>query len=217
MKSPLITPNSFFAVLWIVLMFWFRFPASAETGPSNTPRQPVLLLNSTLVEVMQKSQELGFEGRYNLLSPVLRRVFNFPVMARVAAGPFWRALSAVQQKRLAAAFAQMSISTFAARFRRYNGERFEVRGKRMAPRGSVLIQNRLVTSSGKIVPINYLLRKYGGTWKIVDVLLDAKFSELAMKRSEFTSTLKRLGFGGLIRNMEDKIRQLRENNTRPPS
>jgi phospholipid transport system substrate-binding protein len=43
---------------------------------------------------------------------------------------------------------------------------------------------------------------------VVDVFLDAKYSELAMKRSEYGSVIKNAGFDELIRRLDQKIADL---------
>ena len=53
--------------------------------------------------------------------------------------------------------------------------------------------------------INYLMRESEAGWRIVDVFLDAKYSEIAVKRSEYTAVIKRDGLAGLIEVMKQKI------------
>ena len=185
---------------------------SLTTGPAGaaeSPSGPVRELNTALLKAMKNAGALGFEGRYKLLAPVLTRVFIFPEMARIATGASWRKLTAGQRGRLTDAFARSSIATFASRFNGYSGERFEVTGERPALRGSILVENRIVKASGEIVPINYLLRKFDGNWRIVDIFLKAQFSELAIKRSEYRSIIKREGIEGLIEKLDEKIARMK--------
>ena len=72
-------------------------------------------------------------------------------------------------------------------------------------KNTVLVANNLVKASCDVVPLNYLLRESDGSWRIVDVYLDAKYSELALKRSEYSSVVSREGFDALIGIMENKI------------
>ena len=53
-----------------------------------------------------------------------------------------------------------------------------------------------------------LLPEQTGRWQAVDVYLDSKFSELAIKRSEYTSVLDNEGFDSLIRRIEEKLTSL---------
>ncbi len=175
----------------------------------NNPTLPVRRLNAALIEAMRRADSLGIKGRYALLAPVISRVFHFPIMARIAIGRHWRKLNIDQRNRIVDIFSLLSIWTFAARFNSYSGERFEVMGQRPSLRGSVLVKNRIFKSTGDSVAINYLLRKFDGEFRIVDVLLEAKFSELAIKRSQYTSIIKREGFDSLLLKLENKIAKIK--------
>ena len=199
-------PFPLFLAAGLVLCLCWPLPpaAAAEEAPSDI----VGRLNAVLMEVMQQADELGFSGRYDRLAPVLSETFNFPLMARVSVGRHWRKLENSDRDRLVDAFGRMSIATFAARFDGYSGERFEVLGEKPAPRKAILVRNRLIKNDGEAVAINYLLKSAQGRWRVVDVFLDAKYSELAMKRSEYGSVIKNAGFDELIRSLDEKIAEL---------
>ena len=192
------------ALATLSLIFILAAPAGAEGPPSKS----IVDFNATLVDAMRSADTLGLEGRYEMLAPALTQLFNFPEMTRIAAGRHWQQMSAAEREHLTDVFMRMSITTYAARFDGYSGERFEVLGERPALRGSFLVENKIVKPSGETVPINYLLRQYDGEWRVVDVLLDAKYSELAVRRSEFVSILKSKGYDELISRLQDMIAKL---------
>ena len=199
-------PFPLFLAAGLVLCLCWPLPpaAAAEEAPSDI----VGRLNAVLMEVMQQADELGFSGRYDRLAPVLSEAFNFSLMARISVGRHWRKLANSDRDRLVDVFGRLSIATFAARFDGYSGERFEVLGEKPAPRKAILVRNRLIKSDGEAVEINYLLKTAEGRWRVVDVFLDAKYSELAMKRSEYGSVIKNAGFDELIRRLDEKIAKL---------
>ncbi len=199
-------PFSLFLAAGLVLCLCWPSPPAAAA--EETPRDIVRRLNAVLLEVMQQADELGYSGRYDRLAPVLSEAFNFPLMARISVGRHWRKLEDSDRDRLVDAFGRMSIATFAARFDGYSGERFEVLGEKPAPRKAILVRNRLIKNDGEAVEINYLLKPAQGRWRVVDVFLDAIYSELAMKRSEYGSVIKNLGFDELIRSLDEKIAEL---------
>jgi phospholipid transport system substrate-binding protein len=106
----------------------------------------------------------------------------------------------------------MSIATYAARFDGYGGERFEVLGEAPARRKTVLVRNHLVGNDGEAVAIDYLLKAAEGRWRVVDVYLDGKYSELALKRSEYGSVIKNHGVEVLIRSLDEKAAKLAAEN-----
>lgn len=198
MKITIIRLLIALALLWPVVL-------AAEAAASKTPQVIAEQLDAALLNAMQNAKTLGYQGRYEALAPVLEESFDFPFMARVAVGRYWRKMTRTERVRLVDAFARLSIATFAARFKGYSGESFKIMGQEERPRGTILVLNRLTKGNGGTVDLNFLMREAKGRWRIVDVFLDAKFSELAIKRSEYTAVVKRDGVSGLIAIMEQKI------------
>jgi phospholipid transport system substrate-binding protein len=198
MKITIIRLLIALALLWPVVL-------AAEAAASKTPQVIAEQLDAALLNAMQNAKTLGYQGRYEALAPVLEESFDFPFMARVAVGRYWRKMTKTERVRLVDAFARLSIATFAARFKGYSGESFKIMGQEERPRGTILVLNRLTKGNGGTVDLNFLMREAKGRWRIVDVFLDAKFSELAIKRSEYTAVVKRDGVSGLIAIMEQKI------------
>lgn len=165
-------------------------------------------LNAALLESMQSGEELGYAGRYQLLEPVLRQSFDFPFMARIAVGRDWSELSATERERVVDLFAEMSIANFASRFDDFSGERFAILAERPGPRDAVVIESELRRPSDPPIGLDYVLREFEDGWRIIDVLLDAKYSELARQRAEFAAVLRSGGLPDLISSLEDKIQAL---------
>ncbi|MGH6947018.1 MAG: ABC transporter substrate-binding protein [Kiloniellales bacterium] len=178
-------------------------PALAEE-----PSDQVSRVNEVLIGAMKEAKTLGYQGRYDKLAPVLSEAFDFRTMARISVGSHWNELSAAEKSQLVEGFARLSIATFADRFDGFSGERFEIQGEKPGPRETVLVDNKIVKNDGEAVAINYLLHKDGETWRIVDVYLDAKISELAMKRSEYTAVIDNQGFERLMSIIEDKLARI---------
>jgi len=177
-----------------------------------TPTEIVERLNAALIEVMQGAEVLGFQGRYERLAPVLSATFDFPLMARISAGRHWRALDEATRGRVVEAFGKVSIATYAARFDGYGGERFETLVEAPGRRETVLGRNRRVKSDGETVAIDYLLKAGKGRWRVVDVFLDGKYSELALKRSEYGAVIKNHGVASMIQSLDEKAAKLAANN-----
>lgn len=182
--------------------------ATPALGQPETARRVVDTMNGALLEVMQAADELGYAGRYARLEPVLRASFDFRFMTRIAVGGGWSELTEEQQSRLVDLFAQMSIANYAARFDGYGGERFEIVAEGPGPRDALVIESRIVRPADAPVGLDYVLREFDDGWRIIDVLLDAKFSELARQRAEFAAVLRGGGYQDLVRTLEQKIDEL---------
>jgi phospholipid transport system substrate-binding protein len=72
------------------------------------------------------------------------------------------------------------------------------------------VRSRLVESDGEVIQLNYRLRPVDGKWKIIDVYLNGTVSELALRRSEYSSLIQREGFDSLLVALNQKIDNLAE-------
>lgn len=196
--SKRLTAAVLFGVAWL----------SGALAAASGPQQVIERLHASLLEVMRNADELGYDGRYQQLESVLEESYDFPFMIRIALGPTWRELDERQRAELTELFTDMSVANYAARFDGYGGERFEILGEEPGPREAVLVQSRIVRPDDEPVELNYLLREFDDGWRIIDVLLDARYSELARQRAEFAAVLRDGGVPDLVATLERKIAQL---------
>jgi phospholipid transport system substrate-binding protein len=177
----------------------------------DAPRSVVEAFHATLLQVMKQASQLGFQGRYKTLQPAIENAFNLPLMARLAIGPQWTSIAPEQQQRLIEGFRRLTFATYASRFDSYDGEQFETKGEKSGGAGGgTLVETRLVPQRGNGDPVDlsYLVRQDGGRWQIIDVFLSGTISELATRRAEFTSVLRRDGAEGLTAMLERKVAEL---------
>ncbi len=182
----------------------------ANAGPAS---DIIAKLNTVFIDVMQNAKALGYEGRYKKLEPALVEAYDFAEMTRVTTGRYWRRFTDDQKQQAVVAFHDLSIATYAARFDGFSGERFEILGEEPAPAGNLRVNNQIVPASGAPIHIDYLLRQTAGQWRIIDVYLKSSVSELAVRRAEFSDTLAKSGFDGLIADLEAKVAKLRKGGT----
>jgi phospholipid transport system substrate-binding protein len=181
--------------------------AAAEPTTSGyaTPDQVVAAFHASLVHAMK---DATYQGRYDELTPVMNRAFDFQGMTRIATGPSWYNLQRAQQDALVDAFRRFSIATYASQFDQYSGERFETTGpSTVAPQG-MIVQTVMRPASGDPIKFNYLLHRTAGGWRIIDIYLEGTISQLALRRSEFTSVLAQSGPDGLTHLLDQKAKRL---------
>lgn len=198
------------ALLLGVLALWAPGPAHAEEAApaaDATPpvRAPVEALYGGLLDVMKRAEELGFEGRYAALEPVVTREYDLDFMASKVLGRGFAELSDEQRAEWLATFRRLTVSTYADRFDGYAGERFEIGDAEASAAGTWIVRTRLVPQGDDPVELDYRMRDGGSGWRIVDVYLSGTVSELALRRSEYSAVLKRDGFSALTAAVEEKI------------
>jgi phospholipid transport system substrate-binding protein len=182
---------------------------TAAALPAN-PQDSVRGFYDALLTTMKDGRTLGQSGRYARLAPVIGRLFDVPLMARLAVGPSWATLSPTQQQQVSEAFGHYISATYADRFDSYSGEQLQVTGDR--PYGAeIVVQTKIANSKGDSVSLNYRMHENAGSWQISDVYMDGSISQLATQRSEFHSIVQRDGVDGLIMALNRKVDLLTRN------
>jgi phospholipid transport system substrate-binding protein len=179
--------------------------ASAADSVDPAAERPIERLYDELLEAMHEAERLGVEGRAEKLRPVLGEVYDLPFMAEKTLGAGWTRLSPDEQERWIAAFSRLTVSTYAHRFGPWAGERFEILGVEPSARGTVLVRTRVIPAKEDSIALDYRMQDRDGSWRIVDVFLNGTVSELALRRSEYSSVLRREGFSELLRSIEERI------------
>jgi phospholipid transport system substrate-binding protein len=181
-------------------------------GAAEAADSPVALIRSfyeVLLGAMKDGPRIGFAGRRDRLAPVIRKTIDFPLMTRHMVGPQWATLTPELQKQLVDAFGAFSLATYANRFDDYSGERFEARDEPVpVASGDTIVKTELLLEKGDKVELDYLMRRGEAGWKVIDVYLSGTVSELATRRSEFASVLRRDGPSALVELLQKKAAAL---------
>ena len=56
--------------------------------------------------------------------------------------------------------------------------------------------------------LDYRLRRDADRWRIIDIQLDGKVSEITLRRADYRSIVQREGFAKLVERLEEKIEEL---------
>jgi phospholipid transport system substrate-binding protein len=168
---------------------------------------PIRQFYDVLLSNMQNSQTLGPRGRFERLEPVIDRNFDLSYMSRIAVGPPWSTISDSERQEVTSAFGRYIAATYAERFDSYSGQKLQVTGTQPRATG-VIVDSQIVKSNGEPVTIRYLMRQDGDAWRVADIYLSGTISELAVRRSEFSSIIDRQGVRGLITALNRKAELL---------
>ena len=194
--------------LLMAVMMAVALLVPARAMAADTPAAAVEMLHEALLALMQDAANLSVEQRYERIAPTLSATYDFQTMTRLAVGTAWTEASPEQRAALTEAFGRLSIATYAKRFSGYSGERFETLGEKEGPRGTTLVETRLVRPADPLVPLTYVLQKQQQGFRIIDVILQGSISELAVRRSEYAQVLRQSGVDGLKRLLDGKADEM---------
>ncbi|CAL1239340.1 HpnM family protein [Candidatus Methylocalor cossyra] len=194
-------------MIWkLMLGLWLSFlafaPALSDT--LEEARKPVDKLNDTLIAVMKGAKQLGYQGRYKKLEPVVKEAFEFEAVSQIALGSHWKKLDKAQKTAFLQKFIDLSIATYAAQFNDYAGESFKFDSSQELSNGRQLLRYQLVAPKAKPVKFEYIVSEFNGRWEIINVIVDG-ISDLALKKAQYTSVIDREGFDSLLNKLSQKI------------
>jgi phospholipid transport system substrate-binding protein len=180
-----------------------------SAAPAATPTQTIDALHASLLDVMKNAVALGYAGREQKLRSVIPRFYDVKKMARSALSEAqWKLASEEAQRRYLETFERFTVANYAGRFDGFSGQSFQTLGEVQGPRNTMIVKSRLIDPTDKNIDLNYRMHKVGGDWKVIDVYLDGTVSELALRRSEFVSIVKRENLDALLVALDAKIAKL---------
>jgi phospholipid transport system substrate-binding protein len=190
----------------LVFIFWLfsTVSATAQAESGATAKQVVEKFQAELIAVMKNGKQLGFAGRYDKLYDSVSNSHDLTKIARIVVGKEWEKLSEAQQQKLVDIFIRLSVASYAHNFKDYSGESFVFDSEEETTRGGVVVHSHLIIPDDKPVKFDYMLKEKGNSWRIINIIANG-VSDLALKRSEYTSILQREGFDALIAKINEKI------------
>ncbi len=198
----------FFKNMKLLVVFLFfvlgTVNAVAQDEAGVSAKQVVDKFQTDLISIMKDGKKLGYSGRYEKLAEPVTNSHDLTKIARIVVGKEGEKLSEEQQQKLVDVFSRLSIASYAHNFKDYSGESFVFDSEEETTRGGVVVHSHLVIPDDKPVKFDYMLKEKGNSWRIINIIANG-VSDLALKRSEYTSILEREGFDALINKINEKI------------
>ncbi len=191
-------------ILLVCLCMVGASPLYALEQSKSTAGKIVDKFQEELIDVMKNGKKLGYSGRYDKLKAAVTNSHDLSKIARIVVGKEWEKLTETQQGQLVDVFSRLSIASYAHNFKDYSGESFTFDNEEETTRGGVVIHTHLNIPDDKPVKFDYMLKEKGDSWWIINIIANG-VSDLALKRSEYTTILQREGFDALIAKINEKI------------
>jgi phospholipid transport system substrate-binding protein len=190
--------------------------AAPATAPASDPAaQQIDTFYGALLETMKHGPQLGVTGRYSQLEAPVDAAFDLRAMTQFTVGPAWAAMSDADHTALVSAFRRMTIANYASNFDKFTGQSFTIDPNVLTRGVDRLVKTKLNSPSGDPVDLIYRMRQSGTAWKIIDVYLAGFASELALRRSEYASTVASGGANALAKKLNDLADSLIKGTKKP--
>jgi len=191
----------------MIAVFFLLFSSqlvTAEVGETEVASQVVQGFQSELLNVMQQGDKLNFEQRFEQLKPAVIETHDLAKITRIIVSKEWKNLKKEQKQELIQKFSTLSIASYAHYFDGFSGQSFKVESVKQLSPVQIYVHTFLVLPDDKDVSMDYLLKKRGEDWRIINIITNG-VSDLALKRSEYVAVIRKSGFDVLITEISAKI------------
>ncbi|WP_045738312.1 ABC transporter substrate-binding protein [Xanthomonas sp. MUS 060] len=168
---------------------------AAATAPSASAASKVVIENSTRILTTLEQRRAEFKSNSGALRQFidseLNKSFDRDYAARLVLGVHGRGASDADVKLFADAMADNLMQRYGSALLNFEGKpQVQVKSEAPLPGGrGVKVSTELVRGSGDPVPVDYLMRNTGGTWKIFDVMVEG-VSYVQTFRNQFDTPLR---------------------------
>ena len=196
--------TNFYKLIILILLIITYFSFFSFSKSNDNLIQKVNLLHEGILNISKK-QTVSNED-INKLKKIIVNVYDYEKMIKMIVGmDNWKTINTEQRIELIETF-QIYISyNYIKRFSNINNFSFELRDYQDIGKKYKLVRTYLVISKDEKIQIDYLFRNIDKEWKIFDVLLDGTISEIATKKSEFSSIIKENGISTLANSIKEKF------------
>ncbi|WOF72976.1 ABC transporter substrate-binding protein [Parvibaculaceae bacterium PLY_AMNH_Bact1] len=187
------------------------FAGDVSTVPERAQIAPQTVILQ-FIEKVESARALETDELYRAqlahLVPVVGDVFDMRAMSAAIVGRVvWRVWSENEKADFADIMTEFLAATIASRLELETNAPTEILATIEGPRGTKIVQT-LSTQNGESIRVDYRLSQVNRGWAIVDIVADAKVSEVARRRAEFLGIIRSQGHAGIIAAIGKKLEQL---------
>ncbi len=197
------------AIFAVLLMAALPGTVRAQS-PDDAQRFIEALAQRAITAVADK--QLSQSERDDRFRALFVSAFDIPEIGRFVLSRYWRIATVEQQHKFLSLFEDITVLTWAKRFRDYNGERLETSGAAKEGDRNWLVDSRIVKpQGGPPNRVQWRLRQEDdGTFRVVDIVAEGVSMAITL-RSDYVGAMQANDgrMDGLLSAMRTKLDQLR--------
>lgn len=206
MKGPTLRRLTALTAAWLVLACSL-IPVS--TRADTPPASPIDEIHQTVDAVLAVVNDTTLQApgreaaRREAALRVIEPRFDFPEIARLALGRYWRARSAAERQQFVTLFSRLLERAYVGRILAYSGESVQYLGQTLSD-DRATVRTRIVTLRDTDVPVDYRLLRQGDHWLVYDVRIEG-VSLVENYRVQLNEVMATSSFGNLLKKMEARL------------
>ena len=170
-----------------VLTLW----SVLQVGPALSARSGGGSNAVAVVSQIVVALQTGSRGR---AATVIRNSLSIDAIAKTIAGRSWSGASGKQKREFMDALLHATIATMSSRLKERRNTHVDVGGVRSTAKGDTLVSTKVTRSSGRIVRIDWRLRRCATGLCVVDLIVDGGSMAIQL-RDQATPILSANGGG----------------------
>jgi phospholipid transport system substrate-binding protein len=178
-------------------------PRPAVAAESNDPAVFVREFSAQAIGVLA-DHSLSGEHRRQAFRELLTAGFDVKAISRFVLGRYWRKATEAERAEFTGLFEDLIVATYSKKFLDYSGQTLKVEAIREENQKTASVASRIRRRGGEPIRIDWRLLRRGGSWRIVDVVVEG-MSMVLSQRSEYAAVIK--GDGGKIEGLLVKLRE----------
>ncbi len=178
---------------------------AAATAQAGAPSQLVLSNSERVLKTLESRRAEFTRDRAALqrfITGEFDQMFDRDYAARQVLGRHARGASDADVKLFGDALAENLMRRYGSSLLDFNAQlRVRIKSETPLPRGlGVRVSSELLRSGGEPIPVDYLMRQSGGTWKVFDVMVEG-VSFVRTFRDQFDPQLQRKSIPEVAREL----------------
>ena len=178
---------------------------AAATAQAGAPSQLVLSNSERVLKTLESRRAEFTRDRAALqrfITGEFDQMFDRDYAARQVLGRHARGASDADVKLFGDALAENLMRRYGSSLLDFNAQlRVRIKSETPLPRGlGVRVSSELLRSGGEPIPVDYLMRQSGGTWKVFDVMVEG-VSFVRTFRDQFDPQLQRKSIAEVAREL----------------
>jgi len=193
-----------FLLLWVATPVW-----ASDATQTDDPKAVVEKAVNGILHALESRADpknLTEKDREAIRKQVEGR-FDYREMARRSVGKAWKKQTSEQQAAFTETFRQLLERSYGNRLADYHGQVVEF-DKAEFKKNKARVKTRVIDNN-KTTPVAYRLHKKADTWQVYDIKIEG-VSLVGTFRKDFKGPLKKDGFDGLLKALNDKVKRLKE-------
>ena len=187
-------------LLCVCMFLLLTLPANAISA---TPQDQVKQMVDGVFAVL--NSDLATDVKREKISGTVQKFLGIESLSQRTLGVYWKKATAGELNQFKPLYLKILERTYLNRVDDYSGGKVEYERERV--KGNKAILDTRFVSERFDIPVQYKLVEKAGTWQIYDVLIEG-VSLVRSYRSSYNEILRKEGFDGLLKKMEQKLAQI---------